>query len=290
MFKHLNKKNLCIRSIESFNISDDDIFKLSLVRIKNNIVIEDNDNNKRCNICNKIFSTKYTLLRHLDKKCNIENIIDKNIDDENNVDDININKTNNDDINSNPNISVEDKFIQNITNNFINATVTNNIINLNINILKSFDEDWDDSKIDNELKIVLLLTDSKYTKTLENLLENNVNLNVLIDNTGETGLIYKKNTFEVMDIRDIVEKSMEKIYYKLHKFHKDIEQSVEYNIKKDYLEEEKKNIDNKYQDYKLNTETKDKVINFMKNIYNKKKDETLKICNEIIDHNMEEGF
>jgi len=56
------------------------------------------------------------------------------------------------------------------------------------------------------------------------------------------------------------------------------------------LEEEKKNIENKYKDYKLNDETKNKVINFIKDIYSKKKEETLKICNDIIENNNNIGF
>ena len=274
MVKHLNKKNLCDRSINSFNVKDEEIKELSLKRIKSN---NENTDDKKCLNCNKIFSTKYSLLRHLEKTCKLIDSCENNIVDSN----------------SDKNIinNIEENILQkNIINNIVNNNITNNFINLNINILKSFDEEWDDSQIDDKLKIILLLADSKYTKTLENLLENEVNLNVLIDNTGNTGLIYKKNNFEIMNIKDIVEKSMEKIYNKLNKFHKEIEENNEYNIKKDYLEEEKKNIENKYKDYKLNNETKDKVINFIKDIYSKKKEETLKICNDIIENNSDIGF
>jgi len=274
MVKHLNKKNLCDRSINSFNVKDEEIKELSLKRIKSN---NENNDDKKCVNCNKIFSTKYSLLRHLEKTCKL---IDSNYE----TDIID---------NSDKNIinNIEENILQkNIINNIVNNNITNNFINLNINILKSFDEEWDDSQIDDKLKIILLLADSKYTKTLENLLENEVNLNVLIDNTGNTGLIYKKNNFEIMNIKDIVEKSMEKIYNKLNKFHKEIQENNEYNIKKDYLEEEKKNIENKYKDYKLNDETKNKVINFIKDIYSKKKEETLKICNDIIENNNNIGF
>ena len=274
MVKHLNKKNLCDRSINSFNVKDEEIKELSLKRIKSN---NENTDDKKCLNCNKIFSTKYSLLRHLEKTCKLIDSCENNIVDSN----------------SDKNIinNIEENILQkNIINNIVNNNITNNFINLNINILKSFDEEWDDSQIDDKLKIILLLADSKYTKTLENLLENEVNLNVLIDNTGNTGLIYKKNNFEIMNIKDIVEKSMEKIYNKLNKFHKEIEENNEYNIKKDYLEEEKKNIENKYKDYKLNDETKDKVINFIKDIYSKKKEETLKICNDIIENNSDIGF
>ena len=279
MIKHLHKKKICERSLNcSYN--DEEILNLSLIRIKNN----DNEDIK-CNICNKVFSTKNSLLRHNEKResflLNNEGRNPcKSYSEVNNIDEV-----------SNKIECAEEKLTQNITN-YINNNINNttNIINLNINILRSFDEEWDDSKIDDKSKIILLLEDSKYTKTLENLLENDINLNVLIDNDSDTGLIYKKNTFEIMNIKDIVEKSMEKIYNQLNKFHREIEANNEYNIKKDYLDEEKKNIEDKYINYKLNNDTKDKVINFIKNIYNKKKDETLKICNDIIDKNIESGF
>ena len=276
MIKHLNKKNICERSVDSLNIKDEDIVSLSLIRIKNDDI---NNNDLKCKLCKKVFSTKNSLLRHNEKR---EEFLLSNKGrnpckslDENNC----VNKDDGD-----------EKLTQNITNYINNNINTTNIINLNINILRSFDEEWDDSKIDDKSKIILLLEDSKYTKTLENLLENDINLNVLIDNDGDTGLIYKKNNFEIMNIKDIVEKSMEKIYNQLNKFHREIEANNEYNIKKDYLDEEKKNIEDKYINYKLNDDTKDKVINFIKNIYNKKKDETLKICNDIIDKNIESGF
>ena len=68
-------------------------------------------------------------------------------------------------------------------------------------------------------------------------------------------------------VKELSEKSMEKIYNQLNKFHKEIKESNEYNIKKDYLEEERKNIESKYKDYKLNSETKNKVMDFIKDIY-----------------------
>jgi uncharacterized C2H2 Zn-finger protein len=280
MIKHLHKKKICERSLNCSH-NDEEILNFSLIRIKDN----DNDDIK-CNVCNKVFSTKNSLLRHNEKRtnfllnnegrnpCKSSSEITNSFEDSNKIE------------------CMEEKLTQNITNYINNNHINNttNIINLNINILRSFDEEWDDSKIDDKSKIILLLEDSKYTKTLENILENDINLNVLIDSDSDTGLIYKKNTFEIMDIKDIVEKSMEKIYNQLNKFHREIEANNEYNIKKDYLDEEKKNIEDKYINYKLNNDTKDKVINFIKNIYNKKKDETLKICNDIIDKNIESGF
>jgi len=304
MIKHLNKKKPCIRSPDSFlKYKDEDIYNFSLIRIKisknngcsNPIVgtgtteyqslsesfekdIENKNDEKedlnhftsskisvsniltpeeslpefseifKCNICNKIFTQRRNLIRHEAKYCK-ENIECENINITNNI-------------------------TQNITNTH------NNIIN--IQILKSFDEDYEDSKIDNKSKVILLLANSKYTKTLENLLDNEMNLNVLIDNCGDKGLIYNKDNFEIMDIKDIAEKSMDKLYNQLNKFHKEIEENNEFSIQKHFLDEEKKVIEQKYNDYKINENVRNKVTSFIKDIYNKKKDETIKICNDII--------
>ena len=92
MKKHLNKKIICTRTIESFKFegSDKDLYLLSLIRIKNKEVIQKDDtediectesiegtegtegtsNSKyTCETCNKIFTTKSNLNRHLIKTC-----------------------------------------------------------------------------------------------------------------------------------------------------------------------------------------------------------------------------
>ena len=53
------------------------------------------------------------------------------------------------------------------------------------NITISFDDNFNTSKINNNKKLILLLTTSKFTKTLEILLENKVNLNVLIEKKAQ---------------------------------------------------------------------------------------------------------
>ena len=216
MLKHLNRKKICIRTIDSYNYQDNDLYNMSLIRI---------------------------------------------------------NKTINKSINN----------LENYENGYKNE-------NKNI-IVRSFNEDWDDTKMDEKAKIMVVLADTKYTKTLELLLENNINLNVLIDYTGDNGLVYNNNNFEIMSIKNIVKKSMNKIYHLLHKFCQDIEINNIHNIKWAYLEEEKKMIENKYNEYISNKDTEEKVIHFMKNIYHKKRGDTIKLCNNIIiNKNSETGF
>jgi hypothetical protein len=217
MLKHLNRKKICIRTIDSYNYQDNDLYNTSLIRV---------NKNKNINMINNFedYENKY--------KSGYQNII-----------------------------------------------------------IRSFDEDWDDTKMDEKTKIMVVLADTKYTKTLEFLLENNVNLNVLIDYTGNTGLVYKNNNFEIISIKDIVKKSMAKIYHLLHKFCQDIEFNNIHNIKWAYLEEEKKMIENKYNEYISNRDIEEKVIHFMKDIYHKKRGDTIKLCNNIIiNKNSETGF
>ena len=213
MLKHLNRKKICIRVIDSYNYQDNDLYDMSLIRV-----------NKNINSINN--------LEHYENYNEYQNIM-----------------------------------------------------------IRSFDEDWDDTKMDDKAKIMVVLADTKYTKTLELLMENNVNLNVLIDYTGEKGLVYRNNNFEIMSIKDIVKKSMNKIYHLLHKFCQDIELNNIHNIKWAYLEEEKKMIENKYNEYISNKDTEEKVIHFMKDIYHKKRGDTIKLCNNIImNKNSEMGF
>ena len=147
--------------------------------------------------------------------------------------------------------------------------------------MKSFREEWDDSKIDDKSKILLLLADSKFTSTLENLLENEANLNVLVDNTNDStaGLVFNENKFENMNINDIIKTSMEKLYNILKKFRQEINESTEFDIKKKSLDIEEKIIDEKYEKYKLDKNIQTNVNSFIKDIYNKKKEETMKAYN-----------
>lgn len=96
MKKHLTRKNICGRKLESFNYEEDKLEYLSLLNKsedeiiistddneidisekykdwkydKNeltNIIMEHKDNNrKKCCFCNKVFFRKYELLRHLE--------------------------------------------------------------------------------------------------------------------------------------------------------------------------------------------------------------------------------
>ena len=245
MTKHMNRKILCDRAVDSFNYKDEDLTDLSLTRIQNEFI----ENKNLCNYCSKTFSSKINLEKHIEKSCKKKDVC----------------------INNNNNTTVN-----NIVNNINITNITNNIF-----LMKSFREEWDDSKIDDKSKILLLLADSKFTSTLENLLENEVNLNVLVDNTNNltSGLVFNENKFENMNINDIIKTSMEKLYNILKKFRQEINENNEFDIKKKSLDIEEKIIDEKYEKYKLDKNIQINVNSFIKDIYNKKKEETMKVYN-----------
>jgi predicted CopG family antitoxin len=142
----------------------------------------------------------------------------------------------------------------------------------------NFDDNWNTSHIDDKQKILLLLKKFKFTSTLENILENEVNLNVLIDNTTNHGLICNNNKFEKMNIKDIVNKTMKKLLDSLNNFKNEICERNENNLDLCIIENEMNKANIKYEDFKKNKNSQNNVNDIIKNIYNKKKDNTYNIC------------
>jgi hypothetical protein len=192
-----------------------------------------------CEKCNKVFYNKNNLNRHILASCKPTNIvINNNVSDSNNV---------------------------NITIN-----------NININVVKSFDEEWDTTLIDNKLKLILLLNDVKFTSTLENILENEVNLNVLIDNTTNTGIVVSENKFKNMNVKEIVNKTMKKLIDHISNFHKELSNPNIFNINKILLDGELHKAQDKYNEYIKDINIQKNVNAFITNMYNKKKEDTVK--------------
>ena len=263
--RHLKKKNLCIRTIESYSIQEDKLEELSLIRQKMT-------NNNKCKYCNKIFLNTSNLNRHMKIYCKSKNDTEKNI--EENIEK-NIEKNIEENIKNNEhNFNDSEKIIENnIEQILINSNSNNNNnnvnnISININLIKSFDDDWDLSKIDINKKLILLLNNSKFTKTLENILENEVNLNVLIDTTSNNGLVYKDNKLINMDIKDIVKKTMEKLHKHLCDFHEDIINPNELNINTVLLDCELDVVNEKYNKFKNDNKIENSVNQYITDIYN----------------------
>jgi hypothetical protein len=84
MKKHLNKKIICQRTLDSYNYKDNELIKLSLIRKNEEIIKENNkENNFLCDNCNKNFCSKSNLIRH--KKLFCKKIEINNKDDETNI-------------------------------------------------------------------------------------------------------------------------------------------------------------------------------------------------------------
>jgi hypothetical protein len=243
-------KNFCTNDI------NDNIIDNCDESVNNNCIIE-------CEICNKIFTRNSSLKRHQQKICFKNKNINKNYD----------------------------KHNININNNTNNNTI-NNILNINFNIdnksknIIPFDEDWDISKIDNETKQLLLMSSIKFTKTMEKILENDANLNILIEKEKNLGIVYKNDTekFKEMNINDIIDKSMTKLYKHLKQFYNEIKEDNEYKICSDYLDNEKIIIDNKYDEYQNNQKTQKIVQNHLIDLYDKNKEKTLNNYKNILEN------
>ena len=261
MVKHFNKKKRCQQTVESIKYSDDDIFKLSFIpyteecNINNMTDVPDIkkikktkqeifdelknihiNHVKECTFCNKSFDKIKFLRKHIISECNAIEIVKQDI--------LNIN---------------------NITINVI----TNN--NISPPSLVSFDKNWDTSHLNYETKLQLFLSTIKYTKTLEYILKNDVNLNVLIDKDNEYGFTYNEsvnlNKINKMKVSDIIDESILKIYNHLKDFSTEINLNDNFLINKEFLNIEKDNIEKKYKDFYDNKNTKKNVEIFVTNMF-----------------------
>jgi nicotinamide mononucleotide adenylyltransferase len=261
MKRHLTKQKKCTSKNEIKNKTENEINKESLVKhIINDEMkllmteetiqaIEKMDmKNYICEKCNKIFHNKSNLNKH----CKNNTCMNKK------------------------NTMENDNVISQI-NNIQNIGVQNNIINININSLRGFDEDWNISNITKDMKEKLFLSDKKFTNTLENILNNDDNLNVILKDKV-TGLVYKikNNEYEAMPVKDIFEEAMDKIYKHLRDFFTEIISNNKNDIRIDILENEIKEIDKKYNKYKQSIITCDGVNNCLSNIFDEKKKEAIK--------------
>ena len=124
----------------------------------------------------------------------------------------------------------------------------------------------------------------KYTKTLEHILENDVNLNIIIEDKAENGIVYKNDIekFKLMKVDDIVDLSMSKLHKQLTIFHDEIKNNNTYSLNNKLLSNEKDNLDEKYNNFRNENNTKNLVKNYIADIYSKQKDRTLNYCKDIL--------
>lgn len=268
MKNHLNKKKICEKKFEAYKYSDNDLMEMSLIRQYKytDIKIFNNDkstNNKIeyiCKCCNKKLHTNSSLQRHMKLYCKYNKNTDKCIDE------------------------VSESIINNIDNSIyidnsiIDNSITDNSTTININIVNSFSEEWCTKHIDDKTKALLFLNNAKFTATLENILENEVNLNVLIDKKSENGIIYENNIMKNTTVKDIVSRTMEKIYKHLTDFKTD---AYTHNIDNDVINSQIKLAGKKYDEFQNSKKVREKVNTCIKDIYCKKQTNTYDSLNKV---------
>jgi len=270
LLSHFNRLKKCSRNIKNIfteeeinDLNNKQIFKgfkdIDKEIKKTFDVSEETINNFKCDFCDKQFNLKYNLNKHIrnthSKDDNKKNVVINNIQN-------NTNNTN----------------IQNIQNNI---NITN--ISLKIPELIPFDEEWDLSEIKNTDKHLLMISKIMYTQLLEKILENEKNLNIIIDKDNNTGLVYSnvenKKEYKNMEFEKIIEKSMEKINKHLIDIFKDITENFNNSY---YLDENnKKIINDKYRNFRLDKNIKKTVENYFFDIFNKNNQKSIQIMTDI---------
>jgi hypothetical protein len=274
MKRHLNRKIKCPKNIEAYNYSDEELMNMSIVshydelyinndiQIVKNINLEEDLYKNKCAYCSKTFSRSDNVKRHQKMFCKkiMINVYNKNNKNSSNI-------------------------INNITN--IDNQTNNNIIIINTNntTLNPFDREWTIEHIDSYLRQIILLSETKYTDLLDEILKNKENLNVIIEKDSSSGLVYKNDNelYVNMKVKEIIDLSMHKIYDQLNFLYSTVlNNKISYKINTNLIENEKKMLDNKFEDFCNNDDTKNIVSNLFTNIYEKNKIEAIEISDKIL--------
>jgi len=278
MKRHLNRKIKCPKNIEAYNYSDEELMNMSMILhydeicIDNDIQIIYNNNLEKdlqkniCTYCSKIFSRPDNVKRHQKNFCK-KMIVNS---------ECNYNKQPNGNIINN--ITNIDNHTNNQTNNII-------IINANNNTLKPFDGDWTIEHIDSYLRQIILLSETKYTDLLDEILKNKENLNVIIEKDSNSGLVYKNENelYVNMKVKEIIDISMQKLYDQLNSLYSNVlSNQISYKINTNLIENEKKMLDNKFEDFCNNDDTKNIVSSLFTNIYEKNKIAAVEMSDKIL--------
>lgn len=274
MKRHLERKIKCCKLLDSYNYNDEEIYEKSLTMN----VMNSNVSN-RCIKCDKLFSRSFNLKRHENTcKKSCKTSFDNSVIDEGIV-------VNDEFISNDCTLpdNITNNIINNITNNITNNTkIENNVVIVQNNI-KSFDEPWSVEHLDTYLRFLLLISKSKYTDLLTEILNNKDNLNVIIEKGSDSGLVYKNNKemYVKMKMKEIMSHSMNKLYEQLNSIYNDylLDESkinTEINLK-NIIKKEKDKSDKKYDDYINDDNIKGIVNDYLVNIYHLKKEEALEL-------------
>jgi len=301
--RHINKQKICERKIGSYNYSDDQILILTLLpsfennieiikeieylkksdcvyknktKLLNEIELIDKNKLKKCIYCNEEFNKKNDLKKHFLINCFYKEL-QKNI---------NINLDNKKIL-----IDGNNNNLNNTTNN--QCITNNNITNIYLDYKKPipFDGQWDISMIDQIYKERLVFSNYMYTKLLEEILKNEINLNVIIDKSNDSGIVYKNDIdkYIQMKSKDIIDNTMDKLKQHLLNFNYE---SEEISLI-DCINLSKRVIEKKHKDYVDNEQINKDVKNIISNIFKEKKEDAINISINMQDkmiQNIDKGF
>lgn len=261
---HFNRKKNCNRN-PLCTYTEDEIY----------IMNKDQIDNKYKHACSENLNFKIIDETPVqENKQELENISETQQDNKKNVNHINtINQTNNTNTNN----------TMNITNNFMN-------ININIsNNLVPFNEDWDLSTISEKDKIYLVFSKVMYTKLLELILKNDINSNVIIDKNSDQGLIFYKfndeNKYEHIKLDKLVSESVSKLHKQLIDIYKSIMSDLSDDIKSNiikpaFLNEFLTTVEEKYDNFQNKNNIKKNVEDMIIEIYKNNQNKALMIMKE----------
>ena len=274
MKRHLTRKKKCIPDfIEKYQISDEQNLKESLIPIYN-FNKEILDNCIECKKCGKFFVSDKNLNLHSMNYCknNIVNPDISNVLNESLIQNISIDKL----IIDNSVDNSVDNSISNITNNIINF---NPILNIHLQELRDFKNDWKTDHITDIVKKVIFMCQHKFTNFLTEVLKNNENNNVILDKNSINGYVYNKSKmiFEVMSKDIIIDETFDKLKKQLIDLSYNAAIIEPYSMENSDIRKVVRDIKTKYNTYKTCNKKKKQVIdNLFTNIYDNNKVESAK--------------
>ena len=298
LLRHFRKKNKCTRNSKSYDYSEDQLLVMSLVphyddthieinelqHLSNSNILFNNIDNflddidsvyknksKKCKHCFLQFEKMNDLRKHIIISCFHNKLIENN---KKKVENDNKNITH---------IEVQNNInIQGNTNSQITINNNNNYFEIKQPPL-GFYENWDVSKIDFDKKILILFNKLMYSKLLEELLNNDNNLNVIIDKNSNSGIVYKDNIEEYIEVqvKDIINTTMQKLKDQLLNINNDVKNE----ILDDYNTHNRRIITHQYLEYTKNKDLQNNVTESITNLYENKKHESINMFKKIIKKN-----